>query len=113
MRRILYYLLFIAGGIATHVCAGEKVKVGSSTLDYVLFVDGFDGSSVVPDTAVWKLCTYAHNAWSQHFKAVDGYENVRVENGYLKLRACKDNGIYKNGGVFSKLGFPCATRLEV
>ena len=113
MRRILYYLLFIAGGIATHVCAGEKVKVGSSTLDNVLFVDGFDGSSVVPDTAVWKLCTYANNAWSQHFKAVDGYENVKVENGYLKLRACKDNGIYKNGGVFTKIGFPCDTRLEV
>lgn len=48
MRRILYYLLFIAGGIATHVCAGEKVKVGSSTLDNVLFVDGFeDRKSVV------------------------------------------------------------------
>ena len=105
-------MLFIAGGIATHVCAGEKVKVGSSTLDNVLFVDGFDGSSVVPDTAVWKLCTYAHNAWSQHFKAVDGYENVRVENGYLKLRACKDNGFIKWWGVF-QIGFLCDTRLEV
>lgn len=59
------------------------------------------------------FCTYANNAWSQYFRGVDGYENVKVEEGYLKLRACKDNGTYKNGGVFSKIGFPCGTRLEV
>ena len=115
MRRILYCFLFIAGGGIIHASAREE-RVGTEDRikpDSVLFVDSFDGSSVVPDTAVWKLCTYANNAWSQWFRDVNGYENVKVEDGYLKLRACKDNGTYKNGGVFSKIGFPCGTRLEV
>lgn len=115
MRRILYCFLFIAGGGIIHASAREE-RVGTGDRikpDSVLFIDSFDGSSVVPDTAVWKLCTYANNAWSQWFRDVNGYENVKVEDGYLKLRACKDNGTYKNGGVFSKIGFPCGTRLEV
>lgn len=44
---------------------------------------------------------------------MNGYENVKVEDGYLKLRVCKDNGIYKNGGVFFKIGFFCGICLEV
>ena len=115
MKRILYCFLFIAGGGIIHASAREE-RVGTEDRikpDSVLFVDSFDGSSVVPDTAVWKLCTYANNAWSQWFRDVNGYENVKVEDGYLKLRACKDNGTYKNGGVFSKIGFPCGTRLEL
>ena len=112
MRSILCYLLFAIGGTVTYVCAEEKEQIGSDTLENILFVDDFDAKCVVPDTAIWKLCTYANNAWSQYFRGVDGYENVKVEEGYLKLRACKDNGTYKNGGVFSKIGFPCGTRLE-
>ena len=114
MRRILYCFLFIAGGGIIHASAREE-RVGTEDRikpDSVLFVDSFDGSSVVPDTAVWKLCTYANNAWSQWFRDVNGYENVKVEDGYLKLRACKDNGTYKNGGVFSKIGFPFRVRLS-
>ena len=113
MRSILCYLLFAIGGTVTYVCAEEKEQIGSDTLENILFVDDFDAKCIVPDTAIWKLCTYANNAWSQYFRGVDGYENVKVEEGYLKLRACKDNGTYKNGGVFSKIGFPCGTRLEV
>ena len=103
MRSILCYLLFAIGGTVTYVCAEEKEQIGSDTLENILFVDDFDAKCVVPDTAIWKLCTYANNAWSQYFRGVDGYENVKVEEGYLKLRACKDNGTYKNGGVFSSL----------
>ena len=79
----------------------------------LLFIDDFDGSSVVPDTAAWQLCTYANNAWSQHFRHVEGYENVRVENGCLKLTACKKAGSYRNGGIRTRMGFPAPSRLEV
>lgn len=92
MRSILCYLLFAIGGTVTYVCAEEKEQIGSDTLENILFVDDFDAKCIVPDTAIWKLCTYANNAWSQYFRGVDGYENVKVEEGYLKLRACKDNG---------------------
>lgn len=85
----------------------QKKRSKSDRIHLKTFVvDDFDAKCVVPDTAIWKLCTYANNAWSQYFRGVDGYENVKVEEGYLKLRACKDNGTYKNGGVFSKIGFP-------
>ena len=63
----------------------------------------------MPDTAVWKLCTYANNAWSQYFRGVNGYENVKVEDGYLKLRACKDNRTYKMAEYFPKSVFPVGT----
>ena len=54
MRRILYCFLFIAGGGIIHASAREE-RVGTEDRikpDSVLFVDSFDGSSVVPDTAV-------------------------------------------------------------
>lgn len=79
----------------------------------ILFMDEFETQSEIPDPSVWKLCTYGNHAWGQHFKNVKGYENVRVENGVLKLTASKENGNYKNGGIRSTIGFPCNTRLEV
>ena len=69
--------------------------------------------AAIPDTTVWRLCQYGNNAWAQHFEHVDGYENVRVEDGVLKLKASKENGTYKNGGIRTRIGFPCGTRLEV
>ena len=59
MRSILCYLLFAIGGTVTYVCAEEKEQIGSDTLENILFVDDFDAKCVVPDTAIWKLCTYA------------------------------------------------------
>lgn len=120
MKRV-QRLLFCAGivvlSLTTTNCTGKKsgnkdapVAVHESNL---LFADDFDGKSSIPDTAVWQLCVYANNAWSQHFRHVKGYENVKVEDGYLKIRALKDGEVYKNGGVFSKIGFPCNSRLEV
>ena len=108
MRRILYCFLFIAGGGIIHASAREE-RVGTEDRikpDSVLFVDSFDGSSVVPDTAVWKLCTYANNAWSQWFRDVNGYENVKVEDGYLKLRAVRITGLIKMAGYSPKSVFP-------
>ena len=37
----------------------------------ILFIDLFNGKSNIPDTLNWKLCDYANNAWSQHFKNVE------------------------------------------
>lgn len=78
----------------------------------VIFSDGFDRGPL-PDTAVWRLCTYADNAWSQHFKHVKGYENVSVSGGLLRLKATKRGGHYLNGGIRTRFGFPAGTRLEV
>lgn len=53
MRRILYCFLFIAGGGIIHASAREE-RVGTEDRikpDSVLFVDSFDGSSVVPSTS--------------------------------------------------------------
>ena len=79
----------------------------------IIFQENFNQKSEIPDTNIWKLCTYAHNAWSQHFGHVKGYENVRVKNGKLILKASKEDGHYKNGGIRTKIGFPCNTRVSV
>lgn len=78
-----------------------------------IFIDLFNSSNPVPDEDVWRLCTYANNAWSQHFEHVEGYENVRVEDGFVKLKASKDDGYYKNGGIRTIKGFPKNSRVEV
>lgn len=78
----------------------------------VLFEEDFNEKSSL-DTTVWKSCTYANNAWSQHFKNTKPYEGVKVENGYLKLRASKDSVGYKNAGIRTAFGFPAPSRLEV
>lgn len=91
----------------------ELFRVTLPADEKVLFTDDFNGPAAIPDTTVWELCTYANNAWAQHFKHVEGYENVKVENGYLKLKADKTGGVYKNGGINTKFGFPCNSRLEV
>lgn len=78
-----------------------------------VFIDLFNSDDPIPSEDKWQLCTYARNAWSQHFQYVDGYENVKVEDGYLKLTAKKDGAFYKNGGIRTKRGYPKNTRLEV
>lgn len=54
-----------------------------------VFIDLFNSEDPVPNTSYWQLCTYANNAWAQHFQHVDGYETVKVEDGYLKLTVKK------------------------
>lgn len=78
-----------------------------------LFIDLFNSEDSIPNPSIWELCSYANNTWSQYFKHTEGYENVTVEDGYLKLRATKEGENYKNGGIFTKIGFPNNTRLEV
>lgn len=79
----------------------------------ILFIDEFNENSIISDSSIWKLCTYGNHTWGQHFKNVEGYENVKVENGVLKLKVSKDKNSYKNGGIRTTSGFPCNTRLEV
>lgn len=78
-----------------------------------LFIDLFNSANPLPDTLNWKLCTYANNAWSQHFKHVKGYENIKIEDGRLKIKADKKDGNYLNGGIRTIKGFPTNSRLEV
>lgn len=94
---------FAQPSVKKHCCQSGKV----------LFYDSFETDAVLPDTTVWMLCTPANNAWQQHFKHTKGWENVRIENGALKLKADKRDGVYRNGGVRTKKGFPNNTRLEV
>lgn len=80
----------------------------------VVFVDLFNDENGIPDESVWKLCEKGSSTWNVYFADVNGYENVRVEDGFLKLIAKKgDDGKYKNGGIRTKSGFANNTRLEV
>lgn len=111
-------ILFIrAEGSHTHPTINKEVYIKEKEPDPnapgTLFLELFNGDSDIPNTKYWRLCEYANNAWSQHFKDVEGYENVKVEDGYLKLKATKDGDSYKNGGIRSKIGFSNNTRLEV
>lgn len=101
------------GVIKRHVNGGVSPKEQSRHASNVLFSEDFNNASSIYDTSVWRLCDYANNAWSQHFRHVDGYENVRVENGFLVLSATKYEGVYKNGGIRTVKGFPNNTLLEV
>ena len=85
----------------------------AETTNKIIFQDDFIQNSNIPDTTIWKLCTYANNAWSQHFKHVKGYENVKVDDGFLILKVSKDGENYKNGGIRTKIGFPCNSRVDV
>lgn len=78
----------------------------------LLWSDEFNTMETLPNKEVWKLCQKMPNAWSQHF--IDGYwGNIKVENGYLKLKADKSDGVYRNGGIRTINGFPLNTRVEV
>lgn len=76
----------------------------------IIFRDEFNTEL---DRSVWRPCTYAHNAWSQHFRNVKPYENTRIESGCLVLTACKDGDGYKNAGIRTRRGFEGNTRLMV
>lgn len=111
MKQTLITTAFLIGttlAMAQPASENKDIRPGK-----VLFYDSFETPSALPDTTVWTLCTYADNAWSQHFKYTEGWENVRVEDGALKLKGDKRDGKYRNGGVRTKKGFPGHTRLEV
>lgn len=91
----------------------KKFHSDLETSGEIIFIDEFNTDDSIPNPEIWTLCTYANNAWSQHFKYVEGYENIRLENGYLIISATKEDGIYKNGGVRTKTGFPKDTRVEI
>ena len=79
----------------------------------IIFLDDFNTTASIPNPKVWKLCDFNKVVWAQHFEYVKGYENVRVEDGYLKLKASKTDGHYKNGGIHTIQGFDKNTRVEV
>lgn len=121
MRNLNPFYFYITLFFLSVSCVGAIAQNGDSretTSRYskknkVLFFDDFNRESSLPDTTIWKPCKPGNSAWNRFFKGVKGYENIRVEKGHLVLIALKHNGIYKTGGVFSTVSFPCNTRLEV
>ena len=112
-----FYLFFLSIFLMTTAC-GEGSKANKSSepdpnASDIIFIDLFNSTESIPNSQHWRLCTYAKNAWSQHFEHVEGDENVKIEDGYLKLKASKEDGIYKNGGIRTTTGFPINTRVEV
>lgn len=103
-------LIFLAGGM---LLLSGKATAAGEVAGKIIFEDNFNQTSAIPNPEIWQLCTYANNAWSQHFKYVEGYENVSVKDGFLILKATKEDGHYKNGGIRTKKGFPCNTRVSV
>ena len=91
----------------------STVVMADSKKEKTIFLDEFNSSESIPNPKVWKLAEYLNVAWARHFKNVNEYENVKVENGYLKLKASKDDGLYKTGGIHTIKGFVKNTRVEV
>lgn len=94
-------------------CLGGSCSRQIASPSATLFADEFNTASSLPDTSVWKLCTPGSSAWCQHFEHVKGFETVRIEDGYLKLTATREDGHYKNAGIRTRTTFPLHTRLEV
>ncbi len=91
--------------------AGNKT---SKTHGKALFKEDFnDTPNHLPDTAVWASCKSFPVAWARHFKNCAPYENVRIEDDVLKLKASKVDGKYKTSGIQTRFGFPVNTRVEV
>ena len=111
---LLFSVVFPAlGGNSENVQKQKKQRSEPNPVEKkTLFIDLFNGMATVPDTT-WQLCGYANNAWSQHFKDVNMYENVKIEDGYFKLKVCKNGDTYKNGGVRTRMVFSCNSLLEV
>lgn len=99
--------------LAAEACINLPEKSNKEKSSKILFEEHFVDDTNIRNTDIWMLCTYANNAWSQHFAKVEGYENVIVKDGHLVLRATKDRDNYKNGGIRTKKGFPNNTRVEV
>lgn len=112
INRLVFTVIVFTLGLLIQSC---NVSSTSNTLDEadVIFIDRFDQGESIPNPDNWKLCTYANNAWSQHFEHVEGYENIRIENEHLVIKATKDEGVYKNGGIRTTIGFPNNTRTEI
>lgn len=106
-------ILIIALILTSCVASKTNNKVDATKSNKIIFLDEFNTKEAIPNPEIWTLCTYANNAWSQHFKDVDGYENVKIQDGCLKISATKVNGVYKNGGIRTKKGFPKDTRVEI
>lgn len=114
MRQPVLSTLMTIICLASLPAYGQQVlPTGIDIPKEILFIDDFNGTSNLPNPEVWTLCTPEKNAWAQHFEQVKGYENVRVEDGVLKLKACKADSVYKNGGIRTLMGFHAHSRLEV
>lgn len=90
-----------------------EAETAEPSVDGALFYDLFNEGDV-PSTDKWSLCTAGTSTWNKYFGNVDGYENVRVEGGYLKLTASKgSDGLYRTGGIRSTYYTPLNSRTEV
>ena len=79
----------------------------------VIFFDGFDQDSVLPDENSWVLCTQdGGSAWSKYMSG--SYDQAFIEDGCLVLQSEKVDGEYRAGGVqtMGKVWFKHA-RVEV
>lgn len=113
MTKFIFIIVLILSSCTFSKNSDAKINKEPVLSNEVIFIDEFDTGDTIPNPEVWGLCTYANNTWSQHFKYVEGYENIRIEDGYLKICATKKNGVYKNGGIRTKKGFPKETRVEI
>lgn len=105
--------------ITSNIPTWEKDK---SVLTNIPFREDFNGESSIPN-GFWRLCipevtNQNDPTWNRFFKNTEGYECVRVEDGYLKLTAKKERGPaglnYKTGGVYSvRNRFGAGTSIKV
>lgn len=93
---------------AEHVAEADKRMPGE-----VVFFDDFERSSSVPDPAWWEYVPAGTAPW-QHYMSGEP-DDARIEEGRLRLRARKENGVYRCGGIrtLGRIAFGPGHRIEV
>lgn len=118
MRKFIVFLFVICISIASVISCNNKGTTGPTIppsrteKTNVAFRDDFDGTEINKD--VWTLCYQEYGkdgnspTWNRFFDNTEGWENVRVEDGYLKLKAnyapnpgAGENKQFKTGGVYT------------
>lgn len=122
MKKIIVFLSALATFAAFAISCGNVTDpteenggggagAGAGLTTNTFFRDDFDGTEINKD--IWTLCYQEYDAkgksptWNRFFDNTEGWENVKVEGGYLKLKANyapSSGGEYqqfKTGGVYT------------
>ena len=122
MKKIIVFLSALATFAAFAISCGNATDPngekggggagggGAGLTTNSFFRDDFDGTEINKD--IWTLCYTEYGAdggsptWNRFFDNTEGWENVRVENGYLKLKAnhapnSSGGDQFKTGGVYT------------
>lgn len=83
--------------VATQESDLQASDPGSSDGWDVVFYDDFEGNDSIPDTSKWSLCEKGTAGWARYLSGT--YAQAYQKDGYLYLRAERQDGEYLTGGI--------------